>query len=36
MNYPSKIDDSKTFETMALNILYIKEKEILLAYIKTY
>ena len=36
MNYPSKIDDCKTFETMALNILYIKEKEILLAYIKTY
>ena len=26
MNYPSKIDDCKTFETMALNILYIKEK----------
>ena len=35
MNYPSKIDDCKTFETMALNILYIKENEILLAYIKT-
>ena len=37
MNYPSKIDDSKTFEqnnpTTALNILYIKEKEIWPAYI---
>ena len=33
MNYPSKIDDWKKFEkinaTVALNILYIKEKEIL-------
>ena len=32
INYPSKIDDWKTFEknnlTIALNILYIKEKEI--------
>ena len=32
INYPWKIDDSKTFEknnqTIALNILYIKEKEI--------
>ena len=36
INYPSKIDDSKTFEkhnsTIALNILYIKENEILPAY----
>ena len=35
INYPSKIDYSKTFKgnnrTIALNILYIKEKEILLA-----
>ena len=32
INYPSKIDDRKTFEknnpTIALNILYIKEKEV--------
>ena len=32
INYPSKIDDWKTFEknnpTIALNIIYIKEKEI--------
>ena len=32
INYPSKIDDWKTFEKnnpiIALNILYIKEKEI--------
>ena len=37
INYPSKIDDWKTFEknnpTIALNILYIKEKEIYAAYI---
>ena len=37
INYPSKIDDWTTFEknnlTIALNILYIKEKEILPAYI---
>ena len=37
VNYPSKIDDWKTFETnnptIALNILYIKEKEICPAYI---
>ena len=37
MNYPSKIDDWKKFEkinaTVALNILYIKEKEILPGYI---
>ena len=37
INYPSKIDDWKTFEknnlTIALNILYIKEKEICPAYI---
>ena len=36
INYPSKIDDWKTFEknnlTIALNILYIKEKEICPAY----
>ena len=36
-NYPSKIDDWKTFEkndpTIALNILYIKEKELCPAYI---
>ena len=35
--YPSKIDDWKTFEknnlTIALSILYIKEKEILPGYI---
>ena len=34
MSYPSKIDDWKIFETMALNVLYIKEKEILPAYIE--
>ena len=37
ISYPSKIDDSKTFETnnptIALNTLYIKEKEIYPAYI---
>ena len=37
INYPSKIDNWKTFEknnqTVALNILYIKEKEICPAYI---
>ena len=37
INYPSKLDDRKKFEknnlTIALNILYIKEKEILPAYI---
>ena len=37
MNYPSKIDDWKTFEKInlriALNILYIKEKQILPGYI---
>ena len=37
INYPSKIDDWKTFEknnpTIALNILYIKEKEIYPTYI---
>ena len=37
INYPSKIDDWKTFTknnpTIALNILYIKEKEICPAYI---
>ena len=37
ISYPSKIDDWKTFEknnpTIALNILYIKEKEICPAYI---
>ena len=36
-NYPSKLDDWKTFEknnpTTAFNILYIKEKEICPAYI---
>ena len=40
INYPSKIDDWKTFEknnlTIALNILYIKEKEILPAYIASH
>ena len=39
-NYPSKIDDWKTFAknnlTIALNILYTKEKEILSAYISKY
>ena len=34
MSYPSKIDDWKIFETIALNVLYIKEKEILPAYIE--
>ena len=37
INYPSKIDDWKTFEknnpTVTLNILYIKEKEICPAHI---
>ena len=37
INYPTKIDDLKTFEknipTIALNILYIKEKEIYPGYI---
>ena len=37
INYPSKLDDWKTFEknnlTIALDILYIKEKEICPAYI---
>ena len=37
INYPSKIDDWKTFEknnlTIAVNILYIEEKEIWPAYI---
>ena len=37
INYPSKIEDWKTFEknnpTISLNILYIKEKETYLAYI---
>ena len=37
INYSSKLDDWKTFEknnvTIALNILYIKEKEIYPAYI---
>ena len=37
INHPSKTDDWKTFEknnpTIALNILYIKEKEICSAYI---
>ena len=37
INYPSKFDDWKRFEknnpTIALNILYTKEKEILPAYI---
>ena len=37
INYPSKIDDWKTFEknnpTITLNILYTKEKEIFPAYI---
>ena len=37
INYPWKIDDWKTFEknnsTIALNILYIKEKEIYPLYI---
>ena len=37
INYSSKIDDWKTFRknnaTIARNILYIKEKNILLAYI---
>ena len=37
INYPSKLDDWKKFEknnpTIALNILYTKEKEILPAYV---
>ena len=37
INYPSKIDDLKTFEknnpTVALNTLYTKEKQICLGYI---
>ena len=37
INYPSKIDDWKRFEendlSIAINILYTKEKEILTAYI---
>ena len=37
INYPSKTDDWKTFEknypAIALNILYIKEKEMCPAYI---
>ena len=37
MNYPSKIDDWKTFEknnlTIVFNILFIKEKEICPTYI---
>ena len=37
IDYPSKIDNSKRFEknnpTIALNILYVKEKEICPAYI---
>ena len=37
INYPSKIDDWQTFEknnpTIALNILYIKEKKICPVYI---
>ena len=37
IKYPSKIDDWKTFKkndpTIAFNILYVKEKEIFLAYI---
>ena len=37
LNYPSKIDDWKTFEKnnpiIALNILYVKQKEICPAYI---
>ena len=40
INYPSKIDDWKTFEknnpTIALNILYVKEKEICPAYISKF
>ena len=40
IDYPSKIDDWKTFEknnlTIALNVLYIKEKEIYHAYISKY
>ena len=31
INYPSKIDYSKNNPTIGLNILYIKEKEILVA-----
>ena len=37
INYPSKIDDQKTFVknnlTIAFNVLYIKEKEICPSYI---
>ena len=33
ISYPSKIDDWKNNPTIALNILYIKEKEICPAYI---
>ena len=37
INYPSKIEDSKRFEknnqTVALNVLFIKEKDICPAYI---
>ena len=40
INYPSKIDDWKNFEknnpTIALNILYIKEKEIYVAYVSKF
>ena len=40
INYPSKLDDWKTFEknnpTIALNILYTKEKEICPAYISNH
>ena len=40
INYPSKIGDWKTFEknnlTIALNILYIKEKNIYPVYISKY
>ena len=39
MNYPTKIDDCKTFEKnnriIALNILYIKEKNMSSLYFKT-
>ena len=40
INYPSKADDWKRFEknnpTIALNVLYTKEKEILPAYISNH
>ena len=40
INYPSKLSDWKTFEennpTIALNILYAKEKEIFPAYISNH